>query len=504
MATLVDRYASQLVGVISCFDRIVVQGTIPGLCYPDGMARFLTSHNIRYIDYPRFAEPYRNQIRSNAEQLARDAGCEIEFVRKSSFRKEDRITQILRLRGNHPGLVHIISAMEACASFQYRFDKEAQKSTLKYTVGKCLHYYFYFIDADLGLCYMRVPTWCPFRLQFYYNGHNQLARRLDAASIGYQMLDNAFIDISNVEEAQRLANDVDVAKFHAKLDRYAARFCPAVASLGLHHHWSLMQVEYSTDLIFRKQADLRPLYTSITRTAIQAVKADNIATFLGRKINGASKDEVGNDYSIRIEGTRIKHHMGPASIKMYDKRGIVLRIETTINDVSFFRHHRKVEQRDGTTAFKLAPLKKSIYSLLDLQGMMAAANRRYLEFISALEDTSSGMKALQKVSEPTEFNGRRYKGINFFHQEDDRLLTALARGEFNISGLRNRDLQRFMPDKKPGWISRCIKRLRMHGLIKSIGHRYKYYMTDLGKRVVATGLSLRNMAIVPSLATTTS
>ena len=500
MASLVVRYAAKLVGVLSCFDRILVQGTLPGLCYAEGMARFLSMRNIRFIDYPRFAEPFRHQIRENAERLAREAGCEIEFVRKSSFRKESRIAEVLAVRGHHPGLVHVLSAMEACASYQYRFDKRTQKNSLKYDTGKCLHYYFYFIDADLGLCYVRVPTWCPFRLQLYYNGHNHLAARLNAAAIGYRMLDNAFIEVDDIEEAQRLADEVDVARLHVKFDRYAALCCPAAASLGQRYHWSLMQVEYSTDLIFRSQADLQPLYESITRTAVHAVKADNVATFLSRRINGRSKDEVGNDYSVRIEGTRIKHHMGPASIKMYDKRSIVLRIETTINDVSFFSHHRKVEQRDGTSVFKLAPLKKSIYSLLDLQELMAAANRRYLEFISALDDTSPGTKALQKVSEPAEQNGRRYRGVNFFSPDDDRLLTALARGEFNISGLRSRDLQRLLPDKKPGWISRCLKRLRVHGLIKSIGHRYKYYMTDLGRRVVLTGLRLREMAVIPSLA----
>ena len=500
MASLVVPYAAKLVGVLSCFDRILVQGTLPGLCYAEGMARFLSMRNIRFIDYPRFAEPFRHQIRENAERLAREAGCEIEFVRKSSFRKESRIAEVLAVRGHHPGLVHVLSAMEACASYQYRFDKRTQKNSLKYDTGKCLHYYFYFIDADLGLCYVRVPTWCPFRLQLYYNGHNHLAARLNAAAIGYRMLDNAFIEVDDIEEAQRLADEVDVARLHVKFDRYAALCCPAAASLGQRYHWSLMQVEYSTDLIFRSQADLQPLYESITRTAVHAVKADNVATFLSRRINGRSKDEVGNDYSVRIEGTRIKHHMGPASIKMYDKRSIILRIETTINDVSFFSHHRKVEQRDGTSVFKLAPLKKSIYSLLDLQELMAAANRRYLEFISALDDTSPGTKALQKVSEPAEQNGRRYRGVNFFSPDDDRLLTALARGEFNISGLRNRDLQRLLPDKKPGWISRCLKRLRVHGLIKSIGHRYKYYMTDLGRRVLVTGLRLREMVVIPSLA----
>jgi len=80
-----------------------------------------------------------------------------------------------------------------------------------------------------------------------------------------------------------------------------------------------MQTEYATDIVFRRQRDLAPLYEAITRVAVQAVKAENVATFLGRKLNGNYKDELGNDFSTRITGTRIRHHMGPASIKMYDK-----------------------------------------------------------------------------------------------------------------------------------------------------------------------------------------
>ena len=95
-----------------------------------------------------------------------------------------------------------------------------------------------------------------------------------------------------------------------------------------------MQAEYATDIIFTRRADLQPLYEAITRTAVHAVRADNVATFLGRKLTGNYQDELGNDFKTRIQGTRIKHHMGPTSIKMYDKFGRVLRIEPTTNDVS--------------------------------------------------------------------------------------------------------------------------------------------------------------------------
>jgi hypothetical protein len=390
--------------------------------------------------------------------------------------------------------------MEACPTYRPWHDKKTGYTFLKPATGKCLHYYFYFLDADYGLCYVRVPTWAPFRLQFYFNGHNWLASKLRAAGIEYEMLDNAFVRIVDFAEAQRLADDLDIARLHAVLDSYATLCCPAVTTLEKGYHWSIMQIEYSTDIVFKRQADLAPIYDAISRTAVHAVKAENVATFLGRKLTGNYQDEMGNNFSTRIEGTRIKHVMGSASIKMYDKRSIILRIETTANDVSFFKHHRKVEQKNGETSYKVAPVKKSIYSLGDLRGLMADANRRYLAFISALEDPSVGTKALNKVAEPAAENGRNYRGFNFFSAEDDLVLSAIARGEFTISGFRNKDLRKRMPGTSPGWNSRCLKRLRVHGLIKRVGKTYKYYLTQLGRRVVLTGLKLREMVIIPSLA----
>ena len=75
-------------GVLSCFDRIVIQGTLPGLCHTDGMTGYLYAHEIRIFDYPRFAEPFRDELRENAEQLATENGIEIEFVRNHETQKE--------------------------------------------------------------------------------------------------------------------------------------------------------------------------------------------------------------------------------------------------------------------------------------------------------------------------------------------------------------------------------------------------------------------------------
>ena len=83
--------------------------------------------------------------------------------------------------------------------------------------------------------------------------------------------------------------------------------------------------ENATDVVFRRQADLAAIYGNLTRTAIHTVKPDNIATFLGRKLNTQYEGEMGNRFNIRIEGTRIKHTMGPVSLKLYDKFGLILR-----------------------------------------------------------------------------------------------------------------------------------------------------------------------------------
>jgi hypothetical protein len=500
MNPFVERHQDDIVGVLSCFDRVVISGTLPDICHAKAMAGFLGYRNIRLFDYPRWAEPLRDELRANAERLAAEAGLQIEFIRRfKAFRKEDRIQAILAERGEHPGLVHIFSAMETCSSYRPWYDKPSGHALLKPRTGQCLHYYFYFIDEQFGLCYLRVPTWAPFRLQFYFNGHSWLAQQLRAAGIGFEMADNAFVTVDDPREAQRLADAMDAASLHRHLDRWAQRCCPVLRHFRNGAHWSFMQVEYATDAVFRQQAKFQPLYEAIVRTAVHVVKAEHVATFLGHKLTGAYQGEVGNDFSTRIQGTRIRHHMGPVSIKLYDKAGLMARVECTANDVSFFKHHRYVEQRNGERVFKLAPLRKNIYSLKDLRQLMHAANDRYLAFMACLDNPDAPHKAIAKMAAPSKVNGRSFRGFDLFLEPDYRLFLNLSRGEWAISGFRAGDLRKYMPDLSPSRASYLLKRLRTHGLIKKLGHAYKYFFTKLGRRVVVTAMVIREYFVQPTL-----
>lgn len=498
---LTENYADKISATITCYDRIIIQGVIPGWSYADGMTAYFHANGIKIFDFAEFSRPLTENVRENAARIASENGIDIEFIRKTqAFRKDDRIQEILKESGKTEGLIHIFSAMETCNTYKPWHDKTTGQTFFKFDQSKCLHYYFYFLDKELGLCYLRVPTWCPFRLQFYMNGHNLLARKLDRKGISYEMIDNAFISLADPQMAQKLSERINPEDLHKALDVFAARYCPVIKDLEMAYSWTTMQIECATDIIFKKQEYLAPIYDEIIRTAIHAVKPDNIATFLGHRITYNCKKEVGTNFNQRILGTRIKHHMGDVSIKMYDKFGLVLRIESTCNDVGAFRVMREVQHKDGSVTEQKAPMKKSIYSLYQLFTIMKAANYRYLEFISSFDDHSDGQKKLTEAVKPIKENGRSYRGLNFFDSRDLNVLEAISRGEYITYGMQNKDICRRLDGISSAAMSRVFKRLRLHGLIERAEGTYKYFLTELGKAVIVAGLSIKNLILIPELA----
>ena len=254
---LTDKYADRIYGTITCYDRMIIQGYIPGWSHAKGMTNYLNTNSIRIFDFSDFSQPLTEQVRQNAQRIADENGIEIEFIRKlRAFRKDERIQEIISKTGKTEGLLHIFSAMEQCNTYKPWHDKTTGRTFLKFDQSKCLHYYFYFIDKELGLCYLRVPTWAPFRLQFYMNGHNLLAHKLQKKNIDYRMHDNAFLEISDVETAQKLSDRINPEDLHKVLDAFARRYCPVAESLGLSYTWTVQQIECATDIMFKQPEDL--------------------------------------------------------------------------------------------------------------------------------------------------------------------------------------------------------------------------------------------------------
>ncbi len=330
-------YADHIIGPLGCWDRVILTGTLTDVCYAGAVEGWRRRDNIRCFDLKVFAEPLRDAVRDHAILTARAAGLNTEHLERKSFRKEDRVAEVLQQRGEAPGLVHVFSAMEACQAFKPWHDKTTGRTGLRPTAGKCLHYYFYFLHPRLGLVYVRVPTWLPFRLQIYFNGHNWLASRLRRAGLKFQRQDNALVECTDWKKAQALADDFSLDQLKRDLDGPARHCVPALLErFRGGYHWSLMQVEYSLDLVWRSVEKLAPVYEELSRQAIFTVKVTEVAKFPGKRFPQNTDTALGSDFHTCIEGTRIKPFPGPSSLKLYDKRGRVLRLECTANDVTFF------------------------------------------------------------------------------------------------------------------------------------------------------------------------
>lgn len=498
----ITKYSDKTEGTISCFDRIIISGSLSNWGYAEAMKSYLLINDIKIFDYRKFAKQFNEQIRERVESVCKEQNIEIEHIRSpKKFDKQLNIQKILDKRGYAPGIVKVFTSSEICDSYDPVFCKEKNVPVLKSSTSKCIHYYIYFIDIILGLCFLRIPTWLPCRVQFYFNGHKYLEHKLKNNEIEYQTEDNAFVYISDYQKAQKLSDDFRVQDLHQWLDIIINRYIPFLKTTNQRYNWVITQSEYATDIIFKCSKVSSKIYEDLVYTAIHSVKPGNISTFFSRKLAAGYEAEVGTKYNKQIHGTRIKHFMGANSIKMYDKGKKILRIETTINNVGQFIIYREVLTRSGKTVRRFTKMKKSIYSFYDLGKECRKSNSRYLDFLASLTDNSDGKKNLDKVSGKKMENNRSYKGFNFFDKLDSDILRVLSSGEFNIHGFRNKYLRkRLKHELSSSQVSRILKRLLLFKLIKKIKGTFKYYLTKLGKKVISAGLVYKELYIIPSLA----
>ena len=191
--------------------------------------------------------------------------------------------------------------------------------------------YFYFLDREFGFCHARVQTWFPFTMQVYVNGHEWLPPQMDKRGLRYRRLENAFLWLGGPGRVQRLADRFAPLDWPAVLDRFAHRVNPLLRDEleGYRYYWATHQAEYATDVLFTSRAALRALYVRLLRHATLCLRAEDVLTFLGRKLHGGFAGEIMNDWKRRRPGARVKHWMEGNWIKMYDKHGCVLRVETS-------------------------------------------------------------------------------------------------------------------------------------------------------------------------------
>jgi hypothetical protein len=509
--TFIKKYENKIFGMNSSFDREIISGSFIPISYVEGLQKYLSVNGILLKNFTCYAEGLARKLKDNAISIAKREDVKYQYLNNSNTKKEEFVKAIIKERGKQPGLVAILSALEIENSFDIYRNKMKEKLEIIPRQRKCLHIYYYFIDEQLGLCHFRIQTFFPFKVQFYFNGKEKLANDFNKAGIEYQKDDNCFTWLSDYEKAQQIADNLDVAKLHSTLDYYVKKYVNIIEELSrvwhLSYHWSVKQIEYATDIMFKSEEGLNRYYNELLKQITLSTSPENIMTFLGKKLKGDQAGKIQTSYKQTYFGIRVKHQNRNIIIKIYNKAGSVLRVEVTFNKASELRVIQEVHQKDGQTVKKLSPLKKSIYSLEHFIRFAKDSTRRYLDFLSQMDDNSKGLSEINQFTERKTENNKNYKGFNPFNREDNAVFQELLNGLFISNGFRNKDLKLALLRKLPAgrasaWttskICRLLKRLRVFGLLKRLTKSYKYFLTEKGRIILSLCVKLREMTFIPA------
>ena len=258
---------------------------------------------------------------------------------------------------------------------------------------------------------------------------------------------------------------------------------------GKDYYWVTEQAEYASDVIFKDRSKLRDLYPRLLDHAVVNFSASDILTFLGRKLTGNFLGEVLTDCKKKREpGARVKHRVKENWIKMYDKSGLVLRVETVINSPREFRVRRK-RTRNGQPTMVWCPMNKGVANLPSYQRVCRAANDRYLNALSVVNDPTPAYQQVADLTESKTHQGRRYAGFNPARKDDVRLFQAVLSGAHELRGFHNCDIRESLHGvvrdpterrRRANAVSRMLKRLHVRGLIARIPRTRRWRVTSRG------------------------
>ena len=511
MERFVTRHRSLVTCVLSGFDRLVFRGTLIPLVMDGGMYTLLKRSGIRLLDFGNFVQATSNRIRARTLREAERAGRPVRYLKSSLTSKEDLARQLLEEQPVERGLVCAFTTVEPCMSFEYHRSKDRQERGLKLRPRKCLHVYKYYLHPLFGFINARIQTWFPFNIQICLNGREWLGRQLSRRRrTDFDRNDNCFTRLGDPQLAQRLMDEQLETNWPKELTTIARRLNPLHEEIfqpwPQDYYWSTYQSEWATDLLFESPEALASIYPGLVRHATLHFASPDVMRFLGRKgVHGRFEGELTSSLKCRREGVRVKHWVHGNSIKMYDKAGSVLRIETTIAKTTDFKVLRPL-QDDPNGKLAWRPLRKGVADLHRRAEVSQQANDRYLDALAAVSDETPLASILDQVSEHTTYHGRRVRGLRIGDAADIELLGVVARGEFATAGFRNRDLRALLcPEsikaskdhqrRLTAKIGRLLRMLRAHGIVQKVQKSHLYKLTDKGRVLAAALFAVRGASI---------
>jgi hypothetical protein len=512
------KYTDQIAGVLSGFDRLVFRGTLRRISYPFGLMGYMWANQILLKDFGSHVQKVSEQVKAAALEKVEAAGRPVRYLYSSRDDKDKIAQAIAREDGIQEGPVCALTCVEPCWSFDVHRNRETKQLDLVQRSRKCLFVYQYWQHPQLGWMNARIQTWFPFSIQICLNGREWLAQQMKQRGMRYQKQDNCFTWVENWEKAQQLLRQQLQTDWVELLDGIARGLNPLheeiFAKLPLQYYWSTYQSEWATDVAFHKGEDLRRLFPIWLLHAITTFQSSDILRFLGKKLTREGEvppqvqAEVTTSLKRRQPGTRIKHWYGENSLKAYDKAysvvGSALRAEMTMQNPEDFKVYRHPEG-EPDSPMRWYRLRKGVADLHRRAEICQKANERYLNAFAAVDTSTTLEELLKDVQKPVIRQHKRSRALQPFSQPDVSLLEAISRGDFLLHGLRNRDLQGRLYEssaigekehrQRSAAVSRKLRLLRAHRLLRKVPGENRYYVTDLGRQLLPAVLAARKSTL---------
>ena len=504
MENFIERHRDRVSGVLYGFDRLIFNGQPKILSFSKGLERFLAARRLRYAEFKDFFVSVTEQLIAHIEAYCADRRRPYIYLSSPSASKHETAQAIAERDGVTEGLVCVLGCLERCNTVQIRRDRHG-RPRLTFTTRQCKFLYLYLIDPVFGWMHIRVQTWIPFAVQIYVNGRTFLARQLERRKVPFRQDGNCFTAIADLDLAQQQLEHLAKWDWRQQLDGWVNDLLTPVLALlnGRTYFWTLRQSEHALDVLFKSSDELARVYPALADHAIRHFRSNDILRFLGHRRVDLFNGEANSHWRERGEGVRIRHTVRGNSIKMYDKAGSVLRVETTINNPDAIRVMRP---RKSTGKMERQGLRRGICDVYRRHEAAYAANQRYLIALAVVGFDPPSSEVLDAVSRPVIRRGRRHRALHPVGPDDARLLSVLSDARFAVQGFRNRDLRnnlfphrrRERESRRDGArITRQLALLRAHGLIRRIPRSHRYQLTLKGHAVAATALSARQAPAVP-------
>jgi hypothetical protein len=459
------------------------------------------------VDFKNFALETTERVKKASLAEAERKNRPIQYLASSGVDKQELARKILTEDPVERGLTCVFKVVEPCMTFEYQRSANADQRGLRAVPGKCLHLYHYWVDPRFGFMSARLQTWFPFNVQICINGREWLARQLVRKGHNdFKRAGNCFTWLGNPELAQRLMNEQLTTDWPRMLGKIARTLNPVHDAIfrgsPMNYYWTAYQTELATDILFRDPQTLAGVYPQLVRYAMHAFQSPDVMRFLANKAPGNFIGQIVSSFKDRAEGVRVKHWLGGNSIKMYDKAGSVFRVETTIGDPTDFKVFRH-PQNDPDGKLEWLPLRKGVADLHRRAEVSQRSNHTYLNALAAVADTTPCSRLFDTVSRPVSNHARRTRALRLADPNDLALLQAITRGEFAISGFRNRDIRRQLHPgadnaskleqrRLSAKVGRQLRILRAHGVIQKIPNTTRYRLTTAGQTLVAALFATRN------------